>query len=109
MEAAERHMVSKLSVETARFTHQVESRAMSASAAATRAAETKIDFMVVILTIRKRERVLFVCRWSIDSGRDDNEKKAESSCWGWTIYMFEVYVMKVRSSFIKLTYHQIVR
>lgn len=45
-------MVRKLSVEIARFTHQVESRAMSASAAATRAAETKIDLMIVILTMK---------------------------------------------------------
>jgi hypothetical protein len=31
------------------FTHHEESRATSASAAATRAAETKIDFMIAIL------------------------------------------------------------
>jgi len=52
MEAAGGHKVSKLSVKTTRLTHQVESRAISASAAAMRAAETKIDFMIVILAMR---------------------------------------------------------
>jgi hypothetical protein len=40
------------------LTHHVESRAMSASAAATRAAETKMDFMAVVLV--SREEVVYV-------------------------------------------------
>jgi hypothetical protein len=54
MEAATICRVREYQKKDTFLTHHVESRAISASAAATRAAETKIDFVTVVLVSERK-------------------------------------------------------